>query len=81
MAAMLVRNIDDDVKERLRAREAQRALLEAEARQVLTEAVKTNEPTIGLGTQIRAMFAEFDLTEMDFEPVPRQIVEPISFDE
>ena len=82
MAALLVRNLDEDVKTRLIARAKRNGRsLEAEARKVLIEAAHADEPTVGLGTQIRAMFAEFNLTEMDFEPVPRQIVEPISFDE
>lgn len=65
MAQLLVRNLDDDVKERLR-RLAERhgRSLEQEVRAILTGAAlepAAAEP--GLGARIAQRFAEFGLTE------------------
>jgi plasmid stability protein len=75
MAQLIVRNIEDDVKERL----AQRARrhghsMEEEVRTILRHAVSEDmkaAPEIGLGTRLVAFFAErgldFELPEMKGE--------------
>ena len=69
MAQLIVRNLDDQVKERL----AQRARrhghsMEQEVRDILRDAVAGGmkaAPEVGLGTRLTAHFAEHRL---DFEP-------------
>jgi plasmid stability protein len=58
MAQILVRDIEDDVKERLRKRAARHGRsMEAEVRDILRDAVKGDEaPKQGLGTEIAALF-------------------------
>lgn len=67
MAQLLVRNLDDDLKERLRrrAREHGRSM-EEEARVILNEAVRpsaADASRYGLGSRIAARFAGIGLTE------------------
>lgn len=86
MAQILVRNIDDDVKERLR-RNADRhgRSLEQEVREILraaaaVEEAKPEEP--GLGTRIAERFAGIGLT--DGEEIPEwrgQLARPANFDD
>lgn len=70
MAQLLVRNIDEDVKARLKARAARNGRsLEAEVREVLRAAVSPAAqpleplPRPGLGTRMAAIFAGHGLTE------------------
>jgi plasmid stability protein len=58
MAQILVRDIEDDVKERLQRRAARHGhSMEAEIRDILRDAVKADtEPAGGLGTEIAALF-------------------------
>lgn len=67
MAQLVVRKLDDEVKERLRKRAELRGVsLEEEVRCILTTAVRPpDEP--GLGTQIAALFAEFGLQEGELQ--------------
>ncbi len=75
MAQLVVRNLEDAVKERLRARAARNGhSMEEEVRDILRSAVmdpKDDRP--GLGTRIAARFAFLDepfvLPERRFEPV------------
>ena len=65
MAQILVRNLDDAVKETLRARAREHGRsLEEEVRVILTESVKdpsaSTEPEFGLGTRIAQLFAGID---------------------
>lgn len=66
MAQLLVRNLDDDVKERLRRRAARRGhSMEEEARDILRAAADQDEselPGVGLGTRIAGRFAGLGLT-------------------
>ena len=70
MAQLIVRRLDDAVKERLRARAKRHGRsLEAEARAILEEATK-DEPTdregvthVGFGTFMRKRFSKSGLTE------------------
>jgi plasmid stability protein len=63
MAQLIVRNIDEDVKRRLRERAERRGKsMEAEARDILSSALaETERPAVGLGTRIAARFAGLGL--------------------
>ena len=72
MADIIVRRLDDKVKERLRARAKRHGRsLEAEAREILLEAASTSniddaEPEfIGLGTLMRQRFGKKGLTKAE----------------
>jgi plasmid stability protein len=70
MAQLLVRQLDEETKERLRRRaERHGRSMEAEARDILRAALAAEavEPTEGLGTRIARLFAEVGLTEEEYE--------------
>jgi plasmid stability protein len=81
MAQLVVRNIEDDVKERLQRRAKKHGCsLEELVRDILRDAAKDTRPTGGLGSEIAALFKDLDF---DFE-IPEWHGEPIrpaSFDE
>jgi plasmid stability protein len=58
MAQIIVRNLDESVKRRLRERAERRGKsMEAEARDILSNALAEAErPAVGLGTRIAALF-------------------------
>ena len=63
MAQLVVRNIEENVKELLHRRAARHGRsMEAEVRDILRDAVKRDhEPTDGLGTEIAGLFAGIGL--------------------
>ncbi|MCP1551582.1 UNVERIFIED_ORG: plasmid stability protein [Methylobacterium sp. SuP10 SLI 274] len=62
MAQILVRDIDNGVKERLQQRAARNGRsMEAELRDILRSAAAEDELTTGLGTQIASLFEEIGL--------------------
>lgn len=65
MAQILVRDIEDDVKERLQQRAAQHGhSMEAEIRDILRNVVKEDtRPAGGLGTEIASLFKGIGLQE------------------
>jgi plasmid stability protein len=68
VASLVIRDLDDEVKARLRVRAAQRGRsMEAEAREILTAAVRFRRPARGLGSFIHAQLAEVAGTEL---PIP-----------
>ena len=70
MASLVIRDLDDDVKTKLRVRAAENGRsMEAEARAILAAAVTGNRPTRGLGSHIRDQFR--DLGGVDLEVPPR----------
>lgn len=80
MATITIRNLDDELKARLRRQAAEHGRsMEEEARQILGEAL--NESTHGgLGTRIRERFAPFggielELPDRDEKPRAAQIGE------
>jgi plasmid stability protein len=80
MAQLTVRNLEDDVKLRLKRRAVRNGTsLEDEVRQILRNAVKADaRPEMGLGTRIAARFAGIGLTE----PLPEfrgEAIKPIDF--
>jgi plasmid stability protein len=74
MAQIIVRNLDEGVKRRLRERAQRRGKsMEAEARDILSNALAEPErPKVGLGTRIASRFADLGLDngieEMRGEP-------------
>lgn len=63
MAQLIVRNLEDSVKEKLRRRAARRQRsLEAEARDILRDAVARPEPNEGLGSRIARRFTSLGVT-------------------
>jgi plasmid stability protein len=64
MAQLLVRNLEDRLKVRLqrRARTHGRSM-EEEAREILRNALREEEPARGLGTEIAALFRDRGLQE------------------
>jgi plasmid stability protein len=65
MSTLTVRNLDDDVKSRLRVRAAQNGRsMEAEAREILKASLST-APRTGLGTRIHDRFTGLGLDEID----------------
>ena len=65
MAQLVVRNLDEEVKERLRRRARRHGRsTEEEVRDILRNAVKEeDEPTPGLGSRLAARFVGLGLTE------------------
>ena len=81
MASITIRNLEDDVKTRLRRRAAGHGhSMEEEARRILAEAVARDAaPPKGLGTAIHNLFKPFGGVELDLPP--RQATrEPPRFD-
>lgn len=80
MAQVIVRNIEDEVKEGLKARASEHGWsMEEEVRQILRRAVSVEARTrIKLGSRIAARFADVGLTE----PLPElrgQSIAPMGF--
>lgn len=82
MGQLIVRKLDDDVKERLRRRAARHGVsMEEEVRSILREAAfAPEEPRVGLGTQIANLFKDIDWGDEELEPLPRTPLRPIDFD-
>ena len=70
MASITIRNLDDDVKTRLRRRAAGHGRsMEQEARVILAEAVdRETTPEKGLGTAIHELFKPFGGVELELPP-------------
>ena len=59
MATLTIRNLDDEIKRRLRIKGAEHGRsMEAEARSILTTALCTDHGGKGLGSQIHSIFAD-----------------------
>ena len=69
MASITIRNLDDDVKTRLRIRAAGNGRsMEEEARLILREAVGPKTRTANLASAIRARFAPLGGVELELQP-------------
>ena len=83
MAQLLIRNVDESVKERLRARALRHGKsMEEELRDVLRAAADAEQeakPEYGLGTRIASMFAGKGL-DFEFEELRGQPVRPAEFE-
>ena len=65
-STITVRNLDDDVKARLRVRAAENGRsMEAEVRAILAETLAARPPSRGLGTWIHELFAEVGGVELE----------------
>ena len=80
MASITIRNLDEEVKARLRVRAAEHhRSMEEEARRILRDAVGPKRPPRNLASAIRARIAP--LGGVDLELPPREHArEPPSFD-
>ena len=82
MAQLVVRNLEDGVKARLRRQASRHGLsMEEEVRDILRNAAHEPEkPSVGLGTEIAALFKgkgyDFEVEELRGHPV-----RPVKFDE
>ena len=67
MAQFTVRNLEEDVKQRLQARAARRGVsMEEEVRCLLRQAVMTRQPeAAGLGSRMASRFAKLGLRSSD----------------
>ncbi|MGH2535481.1 MAG: FitA-like ribbon-helix-helix domain-containing protein [Thermomicrobiales bacterium] len=83
MAQLVVRNLDGDVKERLRERAARHGRsMEEEVREILRDAVlKANEPEVGLGTAMVRLFRGIGFRPGEFEEMRGEFFRPAEFDE
>ena len=81
MAQLVVRNIEESVKSRLRRRAARRGRsMEEEVRDILRDAVKEEEPSAGgLGTAISSRFRKLGL-KFDIPEFRGHKIRPVSFD-
>lgn len=81
MSTITVRNIDDDLKSKLRIRAAENGhSMEAEVRLILREALDNPTPERGLGTLIHEHFADIGGVELDL-PVRDSPVRYVDFSE
>ena len=83
MAQLVVRNLEDEVKAKLRRRAAAHGWsMEEEVRAILRDAVKEEaRPKVGLGTRIAARFAVIGLRKGEGIPELRGYkIKPVTFD-
>ena len=81
MASITIRNLDDDVKTRLRTRAAGHGRsMEEEARLILADAVEREAaPAKGLGTALHELFKPFGGVELEI-PLREPMREPPRFE-
>ena len=81
MASITIRNLDDEVKTRLRVRAAAKGRsMEQEARLILADAVEREPaPVKGLGTAIHGLFKPFGSVELEL-PTRKLMRDPPSFE-
>jgi plasmid stability protein len=81
MAQLVVRNIEESVKSRLRRRAARRGRsMEEEVRDILRDAVKEEESSAGgLGTAISSRFRNLG-TKFEIPELRGHKIRPVSFD-
>lgn len=66
MATLTIRDVDDELKTRLRVRAANNGRsMEAEVRAILQSVLAAPESAAGLGSRIRARFADLGGVELD----------------
>jgi plasmid stability protein len=84
MAQLVVRNLEEDVKERLRVLAAEHGRsMEEEVRAILRDAVaRRPEPSGGLGTELAALFKGSGLrADEELPEMPGYILQPWNFDD
>ena len=79
MASITIRNLDDDIKQRLRVRAAERGRsMEEEAREILRRVVAEGAPPRNLAAAIRARVAPADRMDLNL-PAREPMREPPEF--
>jgi plasmid stability protein len=83
MAQLLIRKIDQDVKENLRRRAKRHGVsMEEEARSILrAELLKPQSEEYGLGSKIAALFRDIPDNDEPIPELPDQPIRPARFDE
>ncbi|RJG43611.1 toxin-antitoxin system [Mesorhizobium sp. DCY119] len=83
MAQLLVRQLDDDVKQRLQERAAKHGVsMEEEVRMILRATVlKDDGQEFGLGTRIAELFRDIPGNDEPLPEFPRQPFKPVDFGE
>ena len=82
MAQLVVRNIEDDVKERLQRRAKKHGCsLEELVRDILRDAAKDTRPIRELGSEIAALFRGKGFREGEIRELRGYPVKPAQFDE
>lgn len=84
MAQLLVRQIEEDVKIRLKERAARHGVsMEEEIRTILREAVQSDnaEQEPGLGTRIANLFKDIPDNDEPLPELPDSPLRPVNFDE
>jgi plasmid stability protein len=80
MASIVIRNLDDDIKKRLKLAAARHGCsMEEEARQILKSALIREDSEYGLGTRINNLFRESGGLELP--EIPRSMPRPSPFEE
>lgn len=79
MAQMIIRNLDDEIKRRLKRRASEHGIsMEAEVRQILANALteeKTSQP--GLGSAISSRFEKIGLDQEELPELRGQAISPM----
>jgi plasmid stability protein len=79
MASITIRNLDDDIKQRLRVRAAERGRsMEEEAREILRRVMAEGAPPRNLAAAIRARVAPADRMDLNL-PAREPMREPPEF--
>lgn len=79
MAQLIVRNIEDDIKEKLKALASSHGTsMEEEARAIIRRAVMSQDEKVQLGSSISERFAKCGLDE-DLEELKGQEAKPVIF--
>ena len=83
MAQFVVRHLEDEVKAKLQRRaKRHKRSMEEEVRDILRDAVsREDQPIGGLGSEIAALFREFDLREDELRPFPSSRLQPMATDD
>lgn len=83
MAQLLIRRLDEDVKENLRKRATRHGVsMEEEARSILRAELLRGDPgEFGLGSRIARMVRDIPDNDEPFELLPDESFRPAQFDE
>jgi plasmid stability protein len=83
MGQLIVRQIDDDTKRRLKQRAARHGVsMEEEIRTILQNAVLRDDgKKVGLGSEIAALFWDIKDNDEPLPELPDEPVKPATFDE
>ncbi|NEE02107.1 FitA-like ribbon-helix-helix domain-containing protein [Phytoactinopolyspora halotolerans] len=79
MATLTIRNVDEDLKARLRVRAAENGRsMEAEVRAILQAALEPPGPAIDIGSVLRRRFADMDDASFPL-PERNELAQPAEF--